>query len=69
MVIRKLSNPYQPSDEELVQIRAIYDDEINFSDAPETDLEFWSKATKVSAKTQEKKTSKNKIDREQKHEN
>ncbi|EHJ14276.1 hypothetical protein CWATWH0003_1039t5, partial [Crocosphaera watsonii WH 0003] len=34
MVIRKLSNPYQPSDEELVQIRAIYDDEINFSDAP-----------------------------------
>ncbi|MDJ0510543.1 MAG: hypothetical protein QNJ64_15015 [Crocosphaera sp.] len=54
MVIRKLSDPYQPSDEELAQIRAIYDDEIDFSDAPETDLEFWSKATKVSHKNEDK---------------
>ncbi len=38
MVIRKLSDPYQPSDEELAQIREISDDEIDFSDAPETDL-------------------------------
>ena len=38
MVIHKLSNPYQPSDEELEQIRAISDDEIDFFDAPETDL-------------------------------
>ena len=48
MVIRKLSYLYHPSDEELEQIRAISDDEIDFSDAPETDLEFWSKATKMS---------------------
>ncbi|MDJ0659390.1 MAG: hypothetical protein QNJ42_07845 [Crocosphaera sp.] len=54
MVIRKLSDPYQPSDEELAQIRAISDDEIDFSDAPETDLEFWSNATKVSPKNKNK---------------
>ncbi|MDJ0581242.1 hypothetical protein [Crocosphaera sp.] len=54
MVICKLSNPYQPSDEELAQIRAISDDEIDFYDAPETDLEFLSKATKVSPKKQDK---------------
>ncbi|MDJ0843555.1 hypothetical protein [Crocosphaera sp.] len=53
MVIRKLSDTYQPSNEELEQIRAISDDEIDFSDAPETDLEFWSKATKVSPKNQD----------------
>ncbi|MDJ0597533.1 MAG: hypothetical protein QNJ37_01620 [Crocosphaera sp.] len=40
MVIRKLSHPYKPSDEELAKIRTISDDEIDFSDAPETDLEF-----------------------------
>ncbi len=54
MVIRKLSDPYQPSDEELEQIGAIFDDKIDFSDAPETNLEFWSKATKVSPKRQNK---------------
>lgn len=54
MIIRKLSDPYQPSDEKLAKIRAIPDDEIDFSDAPETDLEFWSKATKVSPKDKTK---------------
>lgn len=54
MVIRKLSDTYQPSDEELAQIQAISDDEIDFSDAPETDLEFWSKATKVSPRNKDK---------------
>ena len=54
MVIRKLSDPYEPSDEELEQIKAISDDEIDFSDAAETDIEFWSKATKVSPKKQYK---------------
>ncbi len=54
MVIRKLSDPYEPSDEELAQIRAISDDEIDFSDAPKTDLEFWSKATKMSPKDKDK---------------
>lgn len=53
-VIRKLSDPYQPSDEELEQIRAISDDEIDFSDAPETDLDFWSKATKINPKLNHK---------------
>lgn len=54
MVIRKLSNQYQPSDEELEQIRAISDDEIDFSDAPGTDLDFWSKAIKVSPESKYK---------------
>lgn len=51
MVIRKLSDQYHPSDEELEKIRAISDEEIDFSDAPETDLEFWSNATKFSQKS------------------
>ncbi|MGK7954410.1 MAG: CopG family antitoxin [Crocosphaera sp.] len=54
MVIHKLSDPYKPSDEELEQIGAIYDDEIDFYDAPETDLVFWSKATKMSPKNKDK---------------
>ncbi|EAZ91018.1 hypothetical protein [Crocosphaera chwakensis] len=54
MVIRKLSDPYQPFYEELAQIRAISVHEIDFSDAPETDLEVWSKATKVSPRNKDK---------------
>ncbi|ACK64719.1 hypothetical protein PCC8801_0631 [Rippkaea orientalis PCC 8801] len=53
-VIRKLSDSYQPSDEELEQIRAISYDKIDFFDAPETDLKFWTKATKVSPKLNNK---------------
>ncbi len=55
MVIRKLSDIYQLSNEELEQIIAISADEINFSDEPETDLEFCSKATKISPDLKHKK--------------
>jgi hypothetical protein len=47
-VIHKLSDKYSPTEEELERIRAISDQEIDFSDAPETDAEFWSTAKKIS---------------------
>lgn len=50
MIIRKLSEQNYPSKEELDKIRSIPDEEIDFSDAPETDKEFWSKETRVSPK-------------------
>lgn len=46
-VIHKLSDKYSPTEEELERIRAIGDEEIDFSDAPETDAEFWSTAKKI----------------------
>ena len=46
-VIHKLSDKYSPTEEELQRIRAIGDEEIDFSDAPETDAEFWSTAKKI----------------------
>ena len=47
-VIRKSSDKYSPTEEELERIRAISDEEIDFSDAPETDAEFWATAKKIS---------------------
>jgi hypothetical protein len=47
-VIRKSSDKYSPTEEELERIRAISDEEIDFSDAPETDAEFWATAKKFS---------------------
>ncbi len=46
-VIRKSSDKYSPTEEELERIRAISDQEIDFSDTPETDAEFWSDAKKI----------------------
>jgi hypothetical protein len=47
IVIHKLSDKYSPTEEELERIRAISDQEIDFSDTPETDTEFWSDAKKI----------------------
>jgi hypothetical protein len=54
-VIRKSSDKYSPTEEELERIRAIGDEEIDFSDAPETDAEFWSTAKKIPPKKQPEK--------------
>jgi hypothetical protein len=39
-VIHKLSDKYSPTEEELERIRAIGDEEIDFSDAPEAEMVF-----------------------------
>jgi hypothetical protein len=54
-VIHKLSDKYSPTEEELQRIRAISDEEIDFSDAPETDAEFWSNGKQNSPKKQPEK--------------
>ena len=54
-VIRKSSDKYSPTEEELERIRAIGDEEIDFSDAPETDAEFWATAKKIFTKKQPEK--------------
>ena len=46
-VIRKSSDKYSPTEEELERIRAISDQEIDFSDTPETDADFWSYEKKI----------------------
>lgn len=51
IVIRKLSDEYNPTQEELEAIKSIQDEEIDFSDAPETYAEFWASAAKVSPQT------------------
>jgi len=56
-VIRKSSDKYSPTEEELERIRAIDDEEIDFSDAPETDAEFWATEKKISLAKQSEKIS------------
>jgi hypothetical protein len=54
-VINKLSDKYSPTEEELERIRSISDEEIDFSDAPEMDTEFWATAKKISPAKQPEK--------------
>jgi len=41
---------YIPSQEELIKIKKIKDEDIDLSDAPETDVEFWQNAQKKFSK-------------------
>ncbi|MGI0479280.1 hypothetical protein ACN4EE_00665 [Geminocystis sp. CENA526] len=41
---------YIPTQEELTRIKNIKDEDIDLSDAPETDMEFWQNAQKISKK-------------------
>ena len=55
-VIHKSSDKYFATEKELERIRAISDEKIDFSDAPETDAEFWTTA-KFSQDVESKKPS------------
>lgn len=46
---------YIPTQTELERIKNIKDEEIDFSDAPETDYSFWASAQIVSSKLTDKK--------------
>lgn len=44
---------YIPTQEELTRIKNIKDEDIDLSDAPETDAEFWQNAEKISNKNRQ----------------
>ncbi len=51
----KSLNKYVPTPAELERIRNIRDEDIDFSDAPETDSSFWASAKMVSPKVSNNK--------------
>jgi uncharacterized protein (DUF4415 family) len=50
-----LNNPPKMSEEELARIDAIRDEDIDYSDIPETDEEFWKNAKAIDFKALVKK--------------